>query len=808
MSPEEIKSLPEGQQDAIAVLLSIAQASKGALTVDLDYVELGGVLIVQVYLSSASLLPSAGLLLSEKGIKLEDWEPINISIGDDFPYSSPIASTGRSDFPEIPHQPRGSRFCVRVEPNNWDPSAGMNGFIRAVVDTYQRIALGTLQGHLQSWRPVTATYSGKGYAVIKADLPEKSRISEGTSSGWAVGIPVDENRIDIIEWLDVNGNQAAADLTQVLSEEFARLNAKVPGAFLVAAVVAARPIAVEYCRSWEHLRLRLREQGVDWRLLLGHLVRAATISKLSSEAPGQAALLFRVAADTGPTAEDQDARFAVARLTQRDVELFRRILARKTGALGELFPQRALPGAVPWVQVYDGRPESMLRRTSGQPTDKLARARILLLGCGGLGAPIAEHCVRSGAARLHIVDSGTVSPGVLSRQPYEDADIGKDKATVLAARLARIRPENEVTALVADIPTANLFSALQLAEWDLIIDATANRSVAAWIERAQRDQHDSWPPLVTVAISQQATHGVAAVTPRGTVGASIDLLRQLGLRTRKNTALGDVYAAFFPPEASKLNFRPDTSCSDTTFIGSTTDMGALAAQLLDGALARVDLQSDPTRDETPHRSLSIVRVGTDDELKPARAVLDLPSDRVVMDSGQPYEVRIDQDAMETIRGYVRASVNGRIPGAGHTGGLLIGQFDSACRIAWVSRATGLPPGSTVDPLRMSLDNSEVRDFLQAQSSGSGGMLTLIGCWHTHRGGSAEPSGTDRETMRHMAAGPSWRSAPALLLVLSVPADGSVGESPSPWLPEIHAETFQSEFGPADGGQENEQDGRH
>ena len=52
------------------------------------------------------------------------------------------------------------------------------------------------------------------------------------------------------------------------------------------------------------------------------------------------------------------------------------------------------------------------------------------------------------------------------------------------------------------------------------------------------------------------------------------------------------------------------------------------------------------------------------------------------------------------------------------------------------------------------------------------------------------------------------AAPALLLVLSVPADGSVGESPSPWLPEIHAETFQSEFGPADGGQENEQDGRH
>ena len=172
---------------------------------------------------------------------------------------------------------------------------------------------------------------------------------------------------------------------------------------------------------------------------------------------------------------------------------------------------------VPWVQVYDGRPESVLRRTAERPTAKLAGARILLLGCGGLGAPIAEHCARSGAALVRIVDSGTVSPGVLSRQPYADADIGKLKAEVLADRLGRIRPENKIIPSIDDIVYSDIFNESDLNQYDLVIDATANRSVAAKIERDQRDKRDPWPTLVTVAISQQATHGVAAVTPRGTV---------------------------------------------------------------------------------------------------------------------------------------------------------------------------------------------------------------------------------------------------------------------------------------------------
>jgi proteasome lid subunit RPN8/RPN11 len=273
------------------------------------------------------------------------------------------------------------------------------------------------------------------------------------------------------------------------------------------------------------------------------------------------------------------------------------------------------------------------------------------------------------------------------------------------------------------------------------------------------------------------------------VAAGVDLLRRLGLSTCMSTALRDVYAAFFPTRAGRLNFRPDTSCSDTTFIGSTTDIGALAAQLLDSALARLEMSRDAAGAEPPHRSLTIIRLGRDDELKPARVVLDLGPERVATDHGQAYEIRLDENAMETMREHVRASVNGRTPGAGHTGGLLLGQFDSVCRIAWVSQATGLPEGSTANSLQIKLAVDDVQDFLGDRSSRSGGMLTLIGFWHTHRGASAEPSDEDRATMRERAASPEWPATPALLLVLGIPADGSVGQPPSPWAPEIHAETF-------------------
>ncbi len=79
----------------------------------------------------------------------------------------------------------------------------------------------------------------------------------------------------------------------------------------------------------------------------------------------------------------------------------------------------------------------MTRRDTGKPAQWLHGKTVLVLGCGALGARIAEHCARAGARKLVVVDNHAVGTGLLVRQPYQDADIGLPKAWQLAGHLAQ-----------------------------------------------------------------------------------------------------------------------------------------------------------------------------------------------------------------------------------------------------------------------------------------------------------------------------------------------------------------------------------
>ena len=95
-----------------------------------------------------------------------------------------------------------------------------------------------------------------------------------------------------------------------------------------------------------------------------------------------------------------------------------------------------------WATVYEQRPELVTRRDQASPAAWLQGRRVLILGAGALGAPIAADCVRAGARQVTVVDNSTVHPGILVRQPYEDGDIGKPKADVLAKRLSPDPPRD------------------------------------------------------------------------------------------------------------------------------------------------------------------------------------------------------------------------------------------------------------------------------------------------------------------------------------------------------------------------------
>lgn len=76
---------------------------------------------------------------------------------------------------------------------------------------------------------------------------------------------------------------------------------------------------------------------------------------------------------------------------------------------------------------------------------KLKKSSVLVVGCGGLGSPIALYLTAMGIGRIGLVDNGKVELSNLQRQViYSDALIGKSKVQSARNRLLAINPEIEV----------------------------------------------------------------------------------------------------------------------------------------------------------------------------------------------------------------------------------------------------------------------------------------------------------------------------------------------------------------------------
>ena len=78
--------------------------------------------------------------------------------------------------------------------------------------------------------------------------------------------------------------------------------------------------------------------------------------------------------------------------------------------------------------------------------EKLQKASILIVGCGGLGSAIAVYLAASGIGKIHLVDFDTIDSSNLHRQVfYTLDDIGKPKASVLATFIKQRAPFTEAT---------------------------------------------------------------------------------------------------------------------------------------------------------------------------------------------------------------------------------------------------------------------------------------------------------------------------------------------------------------------------
>jgi sulfur-carrier protein adenylyltransferase/sulfurtransferase len=103
----------------------------------------------------------------------------------------------------------------------------------------------------------------------------------------------------------------------------------------------------------------------------------------------------------------------------------------------------------------------------------LLASRVLLIGAGGLGCPLAQYLAAAGVGTLGIVDFDRVDASNLHRQVlYGTADVGRPKVEVAAERVAAMNPDVKLELHPVQLTSAN---ALELfAEYDVIVDGTDN----------------------------------------------------------------------------------------------------------------------------------------------------------------------------------------------------------------------------------------------------------------------------------------------------------------------------------------------
>jgi len=104
---------------------------------------------------------------------------------------------------------------------------------------------------------------------------------------------------------------------------------------------------------------------------------------------------------------------------------------------------------------------------------RLINSRILVLGMGGLGAPVTMYLAASGIGHLVLVDHDNVELSNLQRQIIHQTDsIGELKVESAAARIKKINPETGVTLIGNKLEQPALTEQVQMA--DVIVDGTDN----------------------------------------------------------------------------------------------------------------------------------------------------------------------------------------------------------------------------------------------------------------------------------------------------------------------------------------------
>jgi adenylyltransferase/sulfurtransferase len=115
----------------------------------------------------------------------------------------------------------------------------------------------------------------------------------------------------------------------------------------------------------------------------------------------------------------------------------------------------------------------MLKGVGESGQEKLRQARVLIVGVGGLGCPLALYLCAAGIGSLGLIDDDLVAESNLQRQIlYATPDVGRPKVEVASARLQKLNPEVAITAWNQRLSPEN--AAEIIGVHDIVVDGCDN----------------------------------------------------------------------------------------------------------------------------------------------------------------------------------------------------------------------------------------------------------------------------------------------------------------------------------------------
>lgn len=115
----------------------------------------------------------------------------------------------------------------------------------------------------------------------------------------------------------------------------------------------------------------------------------------------------------------------------------------------------------------------ILHEIGGKGQEKILKAKVLLIGCGGLGSPCAYYLAAAGVGKLGLVDSDKVELNNLQRQIiHSTKKIGMPKAESAKETLNALNPDVEVIVHNMRVNSSNIMELLK--GYDVVVDGSDN----------------------------------------------------------------------------------------------------------------------------------------------------------------------------------------------------------------------------------------------------------------------------------------------------------------------------------------------